>query len=323
MKNTILILIALLPVFPSFGQISQNHPELCGKPDSAIPIPPNVSAIVDRWEGHADLAFGTGGSAAKISLPGVVDEIEEVCLLPNGRFIVFGTAGDSLYNVNIIDPASAVLLDSFYGFTPGMSPNQRWLAYRKFYPRHTELQVSDEYLLYDLSKTAAQNRPPGIGLDDHEDVGLAIFPLGQKNVSGDHIGLPEDQRHETRSWSFLWAPDSRAVVFADSCQGKLSIVLVRVDEGRNTTALVHPISVAEICGPAAQEANLPSLDIPDSRVEAEQGGDRLIHLSFQTGMIPGCEPKRLELRASAFQPVRAEVHVEPNRKGIIIDQQLH
>jgi hypothetical protein len=168
MKLTIsTILFSLLFMLPSFSQISQTHPELCGKPDGSVPLPPNVSATVDRSIGQGDLFLGPSDSAVKISIPEVVaDVIDEVCPISGGRLVVFGSVGYELKNINIIDSAKAALLDSFDGFTPAMSPNQRWLVYRKFYPFHTELPVSEEYLLYDLSKTPAQNRPSGITLSE-------------------------------------------------------------------------------------------------------------------------------------------------------------
>jgi hypothetical protein len=209
MKTFVLRILFLSSlVIPSFGQISQTHPELCGKPDAAVPLPPNVWATVDRWQGQGDVFIGPSGSAVKISLPEVVDAIDEVCPISDGRLVIFGKAGNRLNNIAIIDSAKASLLDSFYGFSAVLSPNQKWLVYGKFYPRHTELPPSDEYLLYDLTKSPAQNRPPGVALDDRDDVGAVIFPLGQKNLPLDNIGVPEDQQHQFSSETFYWAPDS-------------------------------------------------------------------------------------------------------------------
>ena len=203
-----------------------------------------------------------------------------------------------------------------------MSPNQRWLVYRKFYPRHTDLPVSEEYLLYDLTKSPTQNRLPDVPLTDHDNVGIAIFPLGQKNLNGDHIGVPDSQKHSFKTNAFLWAPDSRAIVFADILQGKLSIVLVTLDENGNTKGLVRPVSLSEVCGPTAQNGDLPLLDDAASAVESDQGGDRLIHLVFITGMVPDCDPKKLDLRLGDFQQAATEVPVlrKPTHKAIVVDQ---
>ncbi len=312
------ILLSALLVFPLSGQITQEHPELCAKLDGFVPLPPNVSAVVDHSIGHADLFIGSGNSTVKISLPGVVDDVDEVCPLSDGRLVLFGGTYNSA-NINIIDGTHALLLDSFYGFDPAMSPNQRWLVYRKFYPLHTELPVSEEYLLYDLTKTPAQDRPRGVVLYDRANVGAVIFPLGQRNLLTDNIGLPEDQQHSFRSKSFFWAPDSQAIVFGDSVQDRFSLVLVLIDSAGVPRAYVHPIPVSEECSGNKIAPKNFGLSLSHAEIGLDKNGDRSIEVTFEPS--PGvCVPQALELRSADFQPAKAEVHVEPKRKGIIIDQ---
>jgi hypothetical protein len=308
------ILFSLLLIVPSFGQIDQTHPELCGKPDGVVPLPSNVWATVDLSDGEGSLFIGTSVSSVKISIPGVVaDVIEEVCPISNNRLVVFGNAGKGLKNINIIDTAKAALLDSFYGYRPAMAPNQRWLVYGKFYPQHTELPASDEYLLYDLAKGPAQNRPPGVSLDDDENVGRAIFPLGQKNLALDNIGVPENQQH-WRGSSFYWTSDSRAILFGDLLQKKFSIVLITLDSNGNTTSLVHPVSFADVCGKVADDDHLNHFE--SAEFDPEQNSDRSVRIRFNH---PGCAPKTLEFHLSDFQPAKPEIHVpiKPTHKSII------
>jgi hypothetical protein len=296
---------------PLAAQIDQTHPELCARPAGAVPIPPNLSVTVDRSVGHADLFLGNGLSAVKIDIPGVVVEIEEVCPLLDGRVVLFGGTYNST-NINIIDPAAAKLTDSFSGFNPAMSPNQRWLAFRKFYPRHTELPTSEEYLLYDLTRTAAQNRPAGIAPDDWQDVGVPIFPLGMNNSLTDHIGLPEDQQHRAGSNSFFWASDSQAMVFGDILQDRFATILVTIDESGATKAYVHPIKVSETCPGKPDHLDSFGVFIEHADIGPAIEGDRLIHLSLRP--TPGvCEPKDMELHSADFQPAKPEVHVRPKR----------
>ena len=180
MKTVIFVaLFPLIFVSSSFCQIDQDHPELCGKPGGTVPLPPNIAAAIDRSIGQGDLFLGSGNSATKISLPGVVNKIAEVCPLSDGRLVVFAESGYST-NIDIVDRAGALLKDDIWAFTPAMSPDQRWLAYRKFYPRHTELPVSEEYLLYDLTKSAGQNRRFDVTLDDHDDAGTPVYPWGRR-----------------------------------------------------------------------------------------------------------------------------------------------
>jgi hypothetical protein len=145
------------------------------------------------------------------------------------------------------------------------------------------------------------------------NVGKPIFPLGQKNENGDNIGVPEEQQHR-RGSSFYWTSNSRAIVFGDLLQRKFSIVLVTLDSDGNTTALVHPVSFADVCGRAANDDNLNHFESAD--FDPEQNGDRSVRIRFNH---PGCAPKTLGFHLSDFQPAKPEVHVPitPTHKSII------
>lgn len=82
-------LLSVLFVLPTFGQINQTFPELCGKSDGAVPLPPTIRATIDRSLGQGDLYLEIGDTTNKISLPGVVNEVDEVCPLTDGRLVVF------------------------------------------------------------------------------------------------------------------------------------------------------------------------------------------------------------------------------------------
>ena len=314
---TAFVPLLFLLAAPSFGQISQTRPELCGKPNGTVPLPPAIRATIDRSQGQGNLYIGNGDTSREIRLPGVVNEVDEVCSLADGRFVVFSGSGYSA-EIDLIDGAKAVLLDSIWGFAPAMSPDQKWLVYRKFYPRRTELPVSEEYLLYDLSKSPAQNRPPGITPDDPLSVGRVIFPPGQDNGSADNIGIAEDQRHSSVSDSLYWASDSRAVVFGDRIQGIPSIVLVKLDGNGNTTALVHHVSLSEV-SPGVALDGVP-LIVQHADVGPEQSGDRTVRIELFSS-DSACVPKPLELHTSEFQPAKFEVQVPAKRKGSIVVQQ--
>jgi hypothetical protein len=270
---------------------------------------------VDRTEGQADLFID---GTAKISIPGVVDQVQEVCPLMDERFIIFGDTYNGT-NMILIDSRRRLLADSFYGFNPVMSPNQRWIAYRKFYPRHSDLPISEEYLLYDLTKTAKENRAAGVPGSDTEDVGSSIFPRGQNNSSADHIGVPETQLHHSGSNLFYWAEDSRSVVFGDILQKQFSIVVVTVNNDNRTEAVQYPVAVAEAC-PGNVSPNEYLLMLSNAQISAESKGDRLIHVEFQG--YPGiCVPKSLDLHLESFQQAPFEKHVKDRpTKRAVVDQ---
>jgi hypothetical protein len=305
-------------VLPSFGQIKQTYPEFCGKADREVPLPSNVRASIDLSQGQGILYIQNGDATTKIELHGVVNAVNQVCPLSDSRWVVFANANPEvpvdLAEVYIVDSNKASLLETIWGFAPVLSPDQRWLVYRKFHPERAELSISEEYLLYDLAKSPAQNRQSGVPLDDYDSVGMALFPVTPNRHIFENIGVPEEQVHAPVS-GFYWASDSRAVVFADRLQRKLSIVWVNLDNG-NPTARVYPVTPSEVC--SAQALNLEQVGIEHIEATAEQNGDRTIRVSFRL-FSDTCVPKTLELHLADFQPVKTEGHTEPKRKLSVVD----
>ena len=113
----------------------------------------------------------------------------------------------------------------------------------------SEIPITDEYLLYDLTKDAAGKRSfPGIDPSLVERYGRTIYPVTRNHVPFENHGVQPDQVHSFESTSFFWAPDSKWVVFADRLESTVSIVLVQVGE-KDLTTLVRPISPADgACG---------------------------------------------------------------------------
>jgi hypothetical protein len=288
--------------FSAFGQIVQKRPEICGSPGGVVPVPPAITAISDRSQGISQLSLKIGDSVASLQLSAIA--IEQVCPLPQGKLLVVGETGGA-DNVNIVSQTTGALLDSFYAWDPVISPDQHWLIMRKFYPVHMDVPYTEEYLLYDLTKDKAGNRLSGVSLDDSEEVGRTVYPVGLENTVGDNTNVPEDKTHRFYSDSFYWAPDSKAVVFADNLQGTLSIVLVTVN-GNETKTYVHPVTMAEGCGDPSKP-NTSTYDIQVSHPEAgaQQGTDREIRIPIRAS-APVCKVTGVILHSEDFQPAKVE-----------------
>jgi hypothetical protein len=171
---------------------------------------------------------------------------------------------------------------------------------------------------YDLSRSPAQNRSPG-DRDPDDDVGTAIYPPGWKNEMGDVYDAPEDQMHFSLS-PFFWAPDSRAVVFADANQKQNFVVFIAFDESGGATASVYPFPASLECddptaaanGQKAQPNGLRSVEILP-----RQGADRSMFIGFEAD---GCIPKPVQLHSDSFKPARTEARVvlPPTHKAKVI-----
>jgi hypothetical protein len=116
--------------FAGYGQIAQSHPELCGIPDGVVVLPRNITAAES---GAATILTIKLGLSLKSIRMGAVDEIHQICPIPGGELVSFGfTGGVGAYDIEIIDGSRGSVLDSFWAYSPVMSPDQRWLVYRSF-----------------------------------------------------------------------------------------------------------------------------------------------------------------------------------------------
>ncbi len=298
------------------GQISQMHPELCGNPQATIPLPANIAASFDTPSGYTQLLFLHANAVEKrLDLAGAVDWIDEVCPISNQRLLIFGSNSDGAV-VFLIDQAKFAIIDSIQCFRPTISPNQRWLAYRKFYPRHTSAPPSAEYLLYDLQRTPEQNRPGGGSMDDNEDVGRTIFPKGLKNEPFDHLSPPESRLHRDAG-GFFWTQDSHLLLFGDTLQHHFSIIAVTITETGQTEAKIHGVEFNDVC-PSTALPDEAAVAIAGADAELTNSGDRLISVNF--AQTPGvCEPKPVQVNLSEFQEPPTETYIQPKRKKAFVD----
>jgi hypothetical protein len=251
-------------------------------------------------------------------LVSAVYRIDEVCPLPDGRLVLFDDSAGS--EVLIVDPAKDSV-DTFYCYWPILSPDRRWIVYEKRYPLHG-VEGSAEYLIYDLNKSAAQNRPEG-DVNNTTDVGAVIFPPGQKNVGGDNIRVPREQLHSGLS-PLYWASDSRAVLFADAIAGRpAKIILVTLDDKGAPSAVEHEITVADLCGAAISLPTLPIWQMERAEVGAGEGGARSIVLDLTSDNVH-CPSRILQLSNSDFKPTKPETHIkaEPTHGAIVNGQEV-
>jgi hypothetical protein len=237
-----------------------------------------------------------------VALKGGNDEIREVCPLPSGQFAVFAF-NDVGYDVNIVHLTHMQVADSFLAYDPVMSPDRRWLASRHFYPPQSEVLASEEYLLYDLGASAAQNRH-NVTPYTTDAQGWAMYPVFPDYAPSDLLDIPEAKNHFWRSKSFYWAPDSRSVAFADSVGEQLALILVVIRNDR-PEAYTYPVSAAGVC--AGSGATTKGLTLNDASINPLPGNTLNIAVTFEeAGYALGCQPRRLSLGLADFQPAKVE-----------------
>ena len=246
----------------------------------------------------------------RIDLPGVQDEIQQVCPIAQERLVVFGYSGG--YAVYIMDQKKGAVADSFMGYSPVMSPNQHWVIFREFYAYHTEFVVGEQYLLYDLSGSAASNRH---GLTPYTSgiPGRSVYPTTPGSAPVDRRDVPESQGHRFRSTSFYWSRDSGFVAFADSVQGTFSLVLSSVAADKITT-YVHPVSSSDVCsGDPPAVSDTSDLTLKHAEISSV-GSSPVIVAQFVSGGRH-CTPKEITLGLADSKLAETEVYEPRQRKA--------
>jgi hypothetical protein len=212
-------------------------------------------------------------------LPGVQEEITQVCPLPDNQLLIFGRAVGA-HNVVIVDGALTRVLDSFYAYDPKVSPNQRWIAGRAFYPPQSEVAFSDEYVLYDLEMKVDTERTAS-SQPSKDDAETVIYPVVDGHRQARQAGLPAQQTHRFCSEGFYWSSDSRFLGFADCVKDSLSLVVTDVQRRKT---FVHKLSSVPNC---------PQLEVAGSSATKVTGivfataGNITVRFSTDGSCVPG------------------------------------
>jgi hypothetical protein len=304
-----LLTVALSAVVSS--QIAQDHPELCGTPKEVVLLPPNITAV-PVGAASSELTIRLSHGLVKIEMTGI-SEVQQVCPVGQNLLLVFSVPGSGIYDIKIINQETGAMLDSILAYDPLVSPDQRWLVYRDFYPPQSQVSLSEEYLLYDLDKDAKANRLTNPDSGQVEAAGRVIYPAVRNAVPFDNLGLPREQRHTFRATSFFWAKDSKSLIFADESGGALSIIWLKIDPEDRPTAYVHPVIGTDICRNAQANQSSGPLTLANAFVGDGQDGSPEVHVDFQSNEA-ACSPKATVLPARGFRRAEIEHHAPPVRR---------
>jgi hypothetical protein len=289
-----------------------SEPDPCG-PGFRRQLPQNFSVLIDKGGGPARIRFRLKDSSVDIEFPSVTDEFREACQISDQRLLVFGVvAGPPLYHVGIVDSQNGVLVDSFYAYSPALSPGKRWLIMRRFYPPHAGVDFSEQYFIYDMQKSPAENRiayadEPSLG----DAVGTLIYPVEANNKPYEHVNLQDSEIHSFSSHGFYWSMDSKAVAFADSTRDGLSLVLVSIRDNVFRT-YVHLLSVNDVCSPPIKSQRIPYLLLSSAQLTPSSNGTYDVHAELSAGgSMPGCQAKPIDLAEKDFEPAKLQRHPQP------------
>lgn len=177
-----------------------------------------------RLQSTADLALQNAA---------VVMRLDDTCPDVRGRDLMFASGQAGLVDVVIVNAnPNWSVSDEFLAYDPVVSPDRRWVVFRRFYPADRVRTVSEEYSIYDLTKSRDGNRRRDV--DGNLVAGLPLYPLDKtpRNGPSENAKAMEFALHTQHlfgSYSFYWSKDSRYLVFADRQDLRYIIVLVTFD----------------------------------------------------------------------------------------------
>lgn len=181
------------------------------------------SVRVRPASGSLSLSIEGNGHQNSVKLPPEVVQIQHI-QRHQDRLIVVGDVGASISRVMVVGLQGGALEDEFNAISPAVSPDGRWVAFVKFYPPHGAQGTDDHRMIYDVTQSAADNRPNRDSAD-RINVGAQVYP-GSGNTEDDNVGVADDRAHRSASLLF-WSPDSQRLAFADQ-SSSLQFVAVRI-----------------------------------------------------------------------------------------------
>lgn len=243
----------------------------------------------------------------RVPLPDILEQVDSIRPAGSDRIVVLADLAAGAHYVGLIRTDPAKLFDEFWtSAPPGLSPDNRWVLFVRFYPMHGAEGYDDQYRLYDVLGSRAVNWPGRPVQDaptgeiisyDTTKAGMPVYPLSPAEAGRDNTNVPENEAHQALS-SFIWDSDSKRVMFADEVGGRISLVIVNVptDQNQQATTLSYELS--------GDQSPCAGVCLPKNIGKLEWNGDAV---KAQLLSTPTHAPDReinLNLLVSQFIPVR-------------------
>jgi hypothetical protein len=263
----------------------------------------NVAISVTRQGKQLALAVQpTGLPQSVVQMPWGFAQVDQISMGPVGKAIIRGWGSSAVEEAVILDYSSQRLIDDFWGYDLNVSPNGRWIALTRFYAPHgSDVPIDDKYRIYDVAQSASWNRPsrPGYykgGTPTLIEVGRPVYPLKATEIYRDSFDIQDGSEHQSAS-RFFWTADSGTLLFADSQQGLMSVVMVALTvTGQPQTFAVQLTDNNDVCRG----------DCTGIRMDSAVVSTASVTLHFKQTLVGRTLPKNaratVQLLPSQFQP---------------------
>ncbi len=256
-----------------------------------------------EWPLH--LGVSRRGAAAKIiELPRAMEQVAQVRIHGDRLAVQAWLGPDEQGEIAIFDLQTGQLVDEFLGYRPVFSPDNRLIAFVRFYPAHFLQSNEDQEMVYDLEASPAQNRPaygPVVPSSEKRNMlhqaGMPLYPLAPKELGRQNANLEDESEYHRKVSEFAWSPDSRRVAFVDARAGAAALVVVDtrtlLQQNRGTTFNAGVVDASWAALPELGELCSVQGDTPSkSCLDVDYGAMRLdvddaaVTVSLSTGTHP-------------------------------------
>lgn len=164
----------------------------------------------------------------QVKLPDEMAQLSEIRPIYGNKVVAIGLANSAVSVIAIIDRKTGVIIDTFYGYKPTISPNGYWIAFQEFFPSHSEEDIRSCYRIYDVSHNASRNRHAQADVSDPQWVGFSIYPLRTRSQQIECGATNKDGEFLMASDTFVWGEKSDQFIFSTSNGNALNLVLVKL-----------------------------------------------------------------------------------------------
>lgn len=165
-----------------------------------------------------------GKKTGIVWLPRELAQVNSITVAPSGNLLVVGMVNGSVYEVIMVDIRLLKTSDTFLAYSPSVSPDAGYVAFKKFYPPHGASEETDIACLYDTDKSAAENRPENAA-NHLADVGSVVYPETVKSANDDNVFVGASNMRSIPD-KFHWDSDSKRYAFVDTSSADTRVVVV-------------------------------------------------------------------------------------------------
>lgn len=182
------------------------------------------------------------GDLKQLTYKGPLAKLNKIEFVQAEKALLLGELPYGGNSLIILDIDAGKVLDTIRAYNFSISPSRKLIAYTTWYPRNSLRKIRKSIiLLYDLTKTPAENRLPLIRTFSYKNAGFPIFP--EKNVyfiGADTNELEQEEIFEKKynvdideeyimTSPFLWSEDDEKLLFLSFNNDKKANQLVYIN----------------------------------------------------------------------------------------------